>query len=671
MYADSIAQEDLLGRKEFSKKIAFGLLNSSNTTTDGFVVSLTGKWGTGKSTLLSYIKQDLNLFLEEGKVEKKFIEFNPWMFTDEENIKKAFLKKLLESIQDSPILNAVIKKSKRVARFFKRIGILKTPSNQVLKDLSGLLENYLDNNSSSYLKNQIDKILVQNKIKLFVFIDDIDRLNPKQIFEIFQILKLTCNFQNTYYVIAFDREAVEIAIESQFKDYGKKYLDKIIQADFVIPSASQEKIEQIFFGRLESVVKQIDENLNISRLSSIWLHQGLKYFFLTLRDVYRFINSVELTLPHIYNDIDVIDFIILETIRLYDFDGYERIYSEYSQQLIPFEPVKRITSEEILQKFSDNRTKRLIKYLFPHEEHPLDIRMPNSKRLCDPSFFERYFTFKVNSTDVAEIEFRQIVSNNNNRKEILKNILRFGRLKNLIVRLNDTKINETYNDWDFKLISDLYHFFEDFPHQLETYANSYSDAILNLLVSKEKEIDIYFNLFKELLLESPSKISFPKIYFLHYIILDKDHNTGFSHNAYYFKQYYLEQHMTLKANYIEYLKQWSNYFISPPIPEPLSLYTNLFLYDFSRFFSDEYKNALPTLIKNEKSLIFFLRNILGISSSDNQASRIYKERINTYLPDNFYHDFLIALKGIDITSLSSDQKQWREFLLEENDKLSA
>lgn len=475
MYTDSIAKEDFLGRRAFSKKISQGIFESTKVSDEGFVVSLTGKWGSGKSTLLSFIHSELIESFKSEENKPHIIEFNPWIFTDAEDIKKSFLKKFLEEIQKENLLASTYKRSKKIYRTLQRAGILKDPSRQFLKDLKNLLEKYLDNTASSYLKKEIDKKLSLARTKVFVFIDDIDRLYPKQIFDILQVLKLTCNFKNTYYIIAFDREAVETAIESQFKNYGNKYLDKIIQADFLIPNATAEVIEQLFFRGVEQVIHNYIKNWSFSQLSSIWLHHGLKNFFLTPRDVYRYINSIELTLPHVIHDANIEDFLILETVRLYDFAGYTQLYEEYSKRLFPFESFKPINSEEVLINFTSNHTKRLIKYLFPNNKHLLDVNEPNSKRLRDPAFFERYFTLSISSKDIAEEEFKQIVENKVGRNEILKNIFIYGRLKNLCIRLNDSRLYQYYSNWDFSLISDLYYFFDENAVALEDSAHDLTD----------------------------------------------------------------------------------------------------------------------------------------------------------------------------------------------------
>ena len=50
--SDSIASEDLLGRKSFAEQIAYSLVNNFGNDFNSIVFGLNGKWGSGKSTIL-------------------------------------------------------------------------------------------------------------------------------------------------------------------------------------------------------------------------------------------------------------------------------------------------------------------------------------------------------------------------------------------------------------------------------------------------------------------------------------------------------------------------------------------------------------------------------------------------------------------------------------------
>ena len=64
--------DDKLNRDRFSAEIAQALANWSGR--DSLVVSLTGEWGTGKSTIKNFIIYHL-------KNRANILEFNPWQWS--------------------------------------------------------------------------------------------------------------------------------------------------------------------------------------------------------------------------------------------------------------------------------------------------------------------------------------------------------------------------------------------------------------------------------------------------------------------------------------------------------------------------------------------------------------------------------------------------------------
>lgn len=658
---DNIPKEDLLDRKQFAEQIAISLVKTTEIEPEGFVTSLTGKWGSGKTSLLHYLKEILSSKCQESKINYTIIEFNPWVFADAENIKKTFLKEFSNQLRG--------KKRSFWRRVFKYVSnkleyleTLEPLAGKAGKEFGKVIQDYIDSDSSLKIKKQIDKLLIKANKKIFVIIDDIDRLYPKQIFEILQILKLTCNFKNTYYIAAYDREAVEISIETQFHNYGKKYLDKIIQADFLIPEAPDEKIESIFFARLEALCRSNNITYSTSSLSSIWLHRGLRKYFSTLRDVYRYCNSLQFSLPTIPEDIDVTDFLVLEAIRLHDFEAYQKIQADYSLSQYTVGLQVKLGSNEHLNGFNNQITKKLIEYLFPSNIIG-NFYGTKGKRLFDSKYFERYFTLKVSSKDITELEFKKFMHPDTNRQETLNNILELDRIDNLIIRLNDKEIYGQQKSWDFSLIKDLFIFFDANAAALTEQSHSLSDSIINLLSANKSAKDAYFNSFIDLLLSDTRKLDYAKIYFLHFMLLSKNRDAGFPNRAEDFKAFYLERHSKLESYYLKYLEQWKDYFMGERINEPFSFYTKLFIYDYAKYFPIDYQARLERILEQEDNLVFFLKNILSVSSQ-NEAHRIDGEILNLFLPNQYKTVFTKKIKTSDITKLTDNQKQWREFFLD-------
>jgi len=83
------------------------------------------------------------------------------------------------------------------------------------------IANYFDSKSQINsktiieLKSEIIKYLSKRNKKIIIIIDDIDRLNEREIKEIFRLVRVNADFPNTIYVLAFDRKIVEANLNEQ------------------------------------------------------------------------------------------------------------------------------------------------------------------------------------------------------------------------------------------------------------------------------------------------------------------------------------------------------------------------------------------------------------------------------------------------------------------------
>lgn len=651
---DQAAQVDILDRDSLAEYITNSIAHTAKNEPNGFVVGITGKWGSGKSTLLGFIREKLKISF--ANQESCFLEFNPWALSEATDLRKAFLKQFIYGINPKTKKKGLFKRFiNELLILLKNIKLAFAGIANLSIDLTTLLGKYLDSDNTTYYKRLIDENLEKSNRKIFVFIDDIDRLAPAQVFALFQLLKLTGNFKNTYYILAFDREAVEISIESQFSNYGRKFLDKIIQADFGMPEITDEKVEQLFFEQLEILVEHLNIPFNRAELSSLWLHRGLKNYFRTIRDINRFFSSLHFTLPPIAAEIYLSDFLVLETLRLNNYTIYEHIFNEGNWTVKNYATIKEYNaSNEIEQRMA----KPLIDYLF--EGFNRDSN--NAKRLRDPQYFDRYFTLRIGQKDVSEKELQMLFENPNTNK-VLSDTLQFGRLENLLVRLNDSQILKHYTNWDINLVEKLYDFLHKRYTDLKQQENAFVDAIINMISVREKDQQLYFKQFLQYLLQQNSMYSGAKIHFLHFMCLDKRHNTGFSSNSYAFKQFYMEKHEVIEKDYIEYIKKWSGYIANTELTDPDSYATMLFLYDYAFYFEEEYLKKVPGFLKVDSYLLFYLKNILKINIGDNMAFAVNSNNLNRFLPGSLLNDFAHAIGSLDPKKLSDTQLKWRDYFL--------
>ncbi|MCF7859867.1 MAG: KAP family NTPase [Candidatus Cloacimonetes bacterium] len=373
-------EEDVLGRYPFVEKLSKALYDWREE--ESLVISLTGKWGTGKSSIINLVKE----YIEEDKLDEKptVIDFNPWMFSNIHNLSSQFFNELAKELNiknDSEKDKQLAKKislysdllnifpstkqifslsslltmilgilgvslSKLIDIFnisetaiqgtFYILGIVSLLAG-LLKQVSNILIKKVDvkKKSISGIKNDISDIMKKRDKKLVIIIDDIDRLTPEEVKEMFKLVRVNADFPNTIYVLAYDREIIEKCINIKDITDGKSYIDKIVQVNFDIPRISHNKIANYLFQELNRVLsllpKSYEDYFEIEYWSKTY-HSGYKLLFKTLRDVKRYISSLEFNLSLMCKkgsiEVNPIDFIAIEAIRVFSSVFYGQLKNQ-------------------------------------------------------------------------------------------------------------------------------------------------------------------------------------------------------------------------------------------------------------------------------------------------------------------------------------------------------
>ena len=87
------SSEDKLNRESFAKSLANVILQSSFPTS--FTVGLYGAWGSGKTSLLNMIIEQV----EYHSTDVVILRFNPWLCSDPKQLITQFFKQLASAIK--------------------------------------------------------------------------------------------------------------------------------------------------------------------------------------------------------------------------------------------------------------------------------------------------------------------------------------------------------------------------------------------------------------------------------------------------------------------------------------------------------------------------------------------------------------------------------------------
>jgi hypothetical protein len=162
---------------------------------------------------------------------------------------------------------------------------------------------------------------------LVVVLDDIDRLTTHEIRDVFKLVRLTANFPNVIYLLAFDRIRVEQALGEQGIP-GRDYLEKILQVGFDLPAVPANVLNS-------QIIKAIDTTLNSIQNpghfdSNIWpdvFMELVRPLIRNMRDVRRYSAALHGTVRDLGGKVALVDVLALEAIRVFLPDVFRSIHS--------------------------------------------------------------------------------------------------------------------------------------------------------------------------------------------------------------------------------------------------------------------------------------------------------------------------------------------------------
>lgn len=418
-------KDDLFGHAPFAKSLADSICRYPGS--DGLVLALYGPWGSGKSTVLSYVSHYLEQHPEGDR--PAIVTFNPWWFSGQENLARAFLGQLQAVL---PTKSEKFKKlGDLLGDFAEGIGGLIDLSGMTggaagkLGKLIGMVTKRKPKDVPA-LKSEISKILKDAGKRILVVIDDIDRLTPEETRQLFTVIKALADFPNVVYLLAFDREVAAQAIEQQSGLPGERYLEKIIQVPFELPPVDRVALQAALFKRLDQVLGDTPDGLFDQSYWTNVFHDGIDPLIQVPRDVVRFTNTLSVTYPAVRGEVNPVDFIALEAIRvflpdLYDlvrtnqdrFAGHSRDggYQEDRNAKLAFH---QQWVAELPERFRES-TQALLERIFPKigkMGYGADwlVRWRRGLRACHPDIFPVYFRLAVPQGAILRSEMMALLA---------------------------------------------------------------------------------------------------------------------------------------------------------------------------------------------------------------------------------------------------------------------
>jgi len=474
-------EEDRLGFTPVAEHLARAI--ADETVSDGLVFGIEGKWGSGKSTLINLTIEALRRI---GGRAPEIITFSPWLVGERTELLRTLFDELATAaVKIDPVdtadqsepnstatgwawrrrpnehwrlkqreqlkqalgsklqtFGAVTSTLGKIARAGGAMGI-------PLAELTGTaLERTADATQVLAAGGSISKRKMEliGALKLFsrpivVFVDDLDRLEPREAVEVLRLIRAVADFPNIIYVLSYDPTVVAQTLSKAVQvDDGAAFLEKIVQVSFRVPRPEAydlrrwlwSEIQKLFAEELQSYPSDQSIPQRLARAIEV---QGGRYLK-TPRDVVRVLNALRLHGLPVRSLIDVPDMVWLQLVRIGNPDLYAwveeylvdvaavsngavvstdsaRSMAQRMQQLLQGEDLEVVRAIMDLQD--------ILPGVLPPGQGQTQIRvyqdlnkralepLVSARRLGSPEHYRYYFAFCQPSGAVSDVEVTQFI----------------------------------------------------------------------------------------------------------------------------------------------------------------------------------------------------------------------------------------------------------------------
>lgn len=231
------AEDDELGFNskvcELAKELR-GLELKERSTCYGIIAP----WGYGKTSFLNLLSNELSA---DGIV----VTFNPRSAKSVEHIQEDFFAKLAQELSQHYWGAGLI-----VSQYAEQIGILNHYSTvRLIADASRLFHS---KGSKAAVSNAIEKI----GKRLYIVLDDLDRLEGKELLETIKLIDVNADFKNTVFLVACDKKYANDVLQAYLgSNPGLGYLDKYIAVEVQLSEYIEDKLNQMMVRYLREQVR--------------------------------------------------------------------------------------------------------------------------------------------------------------------------------------------------------------------------------------------------------------------------------------------------------------------------------------------------------------------------------------------------------------------------------
>ena len=379
--------DDRLGYVRFSRLISNAV--ASMVPLDGLVVGLHGPRGAGRTSVVNFVRR-----LLEDVPHTVVSEFNPWRYAAGDDIARRYLETLI------PVL---------------------APGVEAGDDPAAT-------------RVAAAEVLRRERTRHVVVIDDLDRVDPSRAAEIGRLVSAVTDLPNVVHLLVLERTTL-----------AETDLERVVQVPFDLPLP--EGLQQMLFDDLRALMAANPHASGVS--DEHWdmiFSPGIESLIETPRDVIRLMNVLRLTFPPVCRELNPVDFIAVEAVRVFLPDLYDTIRRHPASfagepRAVAAAGSAAAASREFHDSWSAalpdhlrDAAQTLVLRLFPAvPDFPGGVvsrDMSGNTRqelhVASPELFDAYFQFVVPETTVSNVEMDAHMSHLDDRAAFAALLLRLA-----------------------------------------------------------------------------------------------------------------------------------------------------------------------------------------------------------------------------------------------------
>lgn len=406
--------EDFFGYQKMVDSLLADLYDT-DVENEAFSVGIAGKWGVGKSSFINLLR---NSIPKKGGL---IVDLYPRSSMNLSAISLDFFNSLSCTLKDYHTGSWHI-----VDKYVKSLRCIEGKGwfNKTID----AIEVFAKTDEKERLQNVITEI----GRKIFVIIDDLDRLTAPEILEVLKIIDRNGSFKNVIFVVAYDKGYVNAVLRKYLGYEGSDmFTDKYFNFEYSLPAHNfyMERQYVANYIRNKITVNEGDAVTNADLLT-VWNRIGdsvVRYLGL-MRDVKRFVNILMSRLASVKDNVNIEDFILITLLRYKDLDLYYKLSTADmligGNQFFEGDPALLYLKETAISEINERPlgwkdATQILQRLFPikgQEVVHYDLKA-DYRKVRTANAFDTYF-FDAASGKILHKDLRRLFDSSSNENSI-------------------------------------------------------------------------------------------------------------------------------------------------------------------------------------------------------------------------------------------------------------